>query len=124
MVQHKEGSHPQDVLIDAIVRGMQAKKAQNISILNLQHIGSAIAAYFILCTGGAKKQVEAITEAIIEISDKKAGQRPWQQEGLANQEWVILDYIDVVVHVFHSDKRSFYALDTLWGDAIMTPISD
>lgn len=124
MAQHKKKNYPQDVLIDAIVQGMQAKKAQSINILNLQHIGSAIATYFILCTGRAKKQVEAITAAIIEIGDKKAGQRPWQQEGLANQEWIILDYIDVVVHVFHSDKRAFYALDTLWGDAVITHISD
>ena len=72
MIQHKrKNHHSEDILIHAIVQGMQAKKAQDISILNLQSIGSAIAAYFILCTGQAKKQVDAITETIIEMVYKK-----------------------------------------------------
>jgi len=124
MTQHKRKNHPEDLLISAIVQGMQEKKAQGISIFDLQHIGSAIAAYFILCTGQAQKQVEAIAEAIIEMGYKKAGQRPWKQEGMANKEWVLLDYVDVVVHIFHGDKRAFYALDTLWGDAAITHIQD
>ena len=125
MTQHKRKNHHlEDILISAIVQGMQEKKAQDISILNLQSMGSTIAAYFILCTGQAKKQVEAITETIIEMVYKKAGQRPWKQEGLTNKEWVLLDYVDVVVHVFHSDKRAFYALDTLWGDVAITHIKD
>lgn len=78
----------------------------------------------ILCTGKAKRQVEAITESIIEIGYQKAGQKPWKQEGCNDKEWVILDYVDIVVHVFHGDKRDFYTLDTLWGDAVITRISD
>jgi ribosome-associated protein len=109
-------------LIDAIIQGMQNKKATDITVLDLQNVGNAIATYFILCTGQAKTQVAAITEGILEMSIQKAGQRPWQQEGLTNREWILLDYTDVVVHVFYSEQRSFYALESLWGDAVITQI--
>ena len=111
-----------EALIQAIIQGMQDKKAQDITVLNLQKIGSAIASYFIIGTGQAKTQVASITEGIIETSYKSAGKRPWKQEGLTNKEWVLLDYADIVVHIFHSDTRAFYSLDTLWGDAAITHI--
>jgi ribosome-associated protein len=109
-------------LIEAIIQGMQDKKAEDIAVLDLQNVGNAIAAYFILCTGQAKTQVAAITESVLEISVQKAGQHPWQQEGLTNREWSLLDYGDVVVHVFHREQRIFYALENLWGDAAITQI--
>jgi len=107
-------------LVTAIVEGMQDKKAQDISVLNLKKIGSAVASYFILCTGQASTQIEAIAEGIMESAYKKSGQRPWRKEGFANKEWVLLDYIDVVVHIFHQEKRELYSLDMLWGDAEIT----
>ncbi|XWN34684.1 MAG: ribosome silencing factor [Roseivirga sp.] len=111
-------------LIAAIIQGMQAKKAQDISLLNLKHIDGAVAEYFIICSGRAKSQVEAIAEAIVETSYQHAGQRPWKQEGWAAKEWILVDYVNVVVHIFHADKRPFYALDTLWGDASTVYIED
>ena len=107
-------------LIHSIVEGMQDKKAQEISVLNLSKIGSSVADYFIICSGQSSTQVEAIVDHIIEISYKKAGQRPWKQEGFTNKEWVLIDYVDVVVHVFQPEKRELYALDMLWGDAEIT----
>jgi ribosome-associated protein len=107
-------------LVTAIVEGMQDKKAQDISVLNLKKTGSAVASYFILCTGQATTQIEAIAEGIMEAADKKSGQRPWRKEGFTNREWILIDYVDVVVHIFHRDKRELYALDTLWGDAEIT----
>jgi ribosome-associated protein len=120
MAQVKRKNEIKIDLVTAIVEGMQDKKAQDISVLNLTKIGAAVANYFILCTGQASTQIEAIAESIIETSYKKAGQRPWKQEGFANKEWVLLDYIDVVVHIFQRDKRELYALDMLWGDAEIT----
>jgi ribosome-associated protein len=111
-----------DALIEAIIQGMQNKKAEDITVLDLQNVGNAVATYFILCTGQAKTQVSAIREGILEMSDQKAGQRPWRQEGLTNREWILLDYVDVVVHVFHSEQRVFYALENLWGDAAIMQI--
>ena len=99
-------------LIAAIIRGMQAKKAQDISLLNLKHVDGAVAEHFIICSGRAKSQVEAIAEAVVEKSYEQTGQRPWKQEGWAAKEWILVDYVNIVVHVFHTDKRPFYALDT------------
>lgn len=110
----------QTQLVNAIVQGMQDKKAQDISVFNLQKIRNAVANYFILCSGQASTQIEAIADRIIEVGYKSTKQLPWKQEGMANKEWVLLDYIDVVVHIFRQDKRELYALETLWGDAEIT----
>lgn len=124
-MQRQKVKHcPQTLLLDAIVHGMQAKKAEQISIINLAQAGSAVAAYFVLCTAQAKRQVEAITEEVIGTGYRQTGQRPWKQEGMENQEWVLLDYIDVVAHIFYGDKRDLYALDTLWGDMAITHVHD
>jgi ribosome-associated protein len=107
-------------LIHAIVQGMQDKKAQDISVLNLQKIGNAVTNYFVLCSGQASTQIEAIADRIVEVGYQSTKQRPWKQEGMTNKEWVLLDYVDVVVHIFRQDKRELYALDMLWGDAEIT----
>mmetsp|Transcript_17042 Transcript_17042/g.39381 ORF Transcript_17042/g.39381 Transcript_17042/m.39381 type:complete len:111 (-) Transcript_17042:492-824(-) len=108
----------------AIVQGMQAKQAQDIVILNLKHIGNTVADYFIVCSGTVKPQVEAITTSIIETTYRKTGERPGHQEGMIAKEWVLIDYFSVIGHIFHSTTRSFYALETLWGDALVTNITD
>ena len=113
----------ESALNEAIVQGMQDKKAQDISILNLKKISHAVADYFIICSGQAQRQVEAIADGIIEATYQQAGERPWKQEGLAVREWVLLDYGNVVVHVFHHEKRPYYMLDTLWGDAAVTHVA-
>ena len=86
-------------LTEAIVQGMQAQKAQDISILNLKSIHNAVADYFIICSGNVKRQVEAIAAAIIETTYRQTGEHPWKQEGLTAQEWILLDYVNVVVHI-------------------------
>ena len=110
-------------LNEAIVQGMQAKKAQDITLLDLKKIQHAVADYFIICSGSAQRQVEAIADGIVEATYQQAGERPWKQEGLAVREWILLDYGNVVVHVFHQQKRPYYMLDTLWGDAVITHIT-
>ena len=112
-----------NTLTEAIVQGMQAKKAQDISILNLKNINNAVADYFIICSGYANRQVEAIADAIVETTYRKTKERPWHQEGLTAQEWILIDYVNVVVHIFHKEKRAYYMLDTLWGDAAVTRIA-
>ena len=119
----KEKNSPNTkALIAAIIQGMQAKKAMDITVLDLKKISNAVANYFILCTGQASTQVSAIAAEILKKSYEKAGQRPWKQEGFANQEWILLDYADVVVHVFQPEPRAFYALERLWGDAAVKVI--
>ena len=75
--------------------------------------------YFIICHGNTKIQVEAIAEAIEENVRQKIADKPWHKEGLENAEWILLDYVDVVVHIFQESTRSFYNLEKLWADAVI-----
>jgi len=105
------------VLSQVIVEGMQDKKALNISILDLRKIPQAVADFFVICSATSVNQAEAIAKSVEEKVYKNKGEDPWQSEGKQNREWILLDYIDVVVHIFTNEKRDFYALEDLWGDA-------
>ena len=111
-------------LSKAVVAGMQEKKAQDIVVMDMRDTKNAIADFFVICSGSSDKQVEAIARSVDEEVEKKLKENPWQMEGKNNKEWVILDYITVVVHIFKKDKREFYALEKLWGDAHITEIPD
>lgn len=104
-------------LTKAIIEGMEDKKAKDITILDLQDIDHAITNYFVICHGNTRPQLEAIAESIVEKTLKKFGTKPWHKEGFENAEWILLDYVDVVVHIFREDRRSFYQLEKLWADA-------
>lgn len=106
-----------DTLADLVVRGMQDKKASDIVVLNLKELKNAVADYFIICSANSDTQLEAVARSVEEEIEKVTGESPWQTEGRTNREWVLLDYVDVVVHVFLRDRRQFYALEELWGDA-------
>lgn len=111
-------------LSKAVVAGMQEKKAQDIVVMDMRDTKNAIADFFVICSGSSDKQVEAIARSVDEEVEKKLKENPWHMEGKNNKEWVILDYITVVVHIFKKDKRDFYALEKLWGDAHITEIPD
>lgn len=104
-------------MADLVVRGMQDKKAADIVVLNLKELKNAVADYFIICSANSDTQLEAVARSVEEEIEKVTGESPWQTEGRTNREWVLLDYVDVVVHVFLRDRRKFYALEELWGDA-------
>ena len=106
-----------DTLADLVVRGMQDKKASDIVVLNLKELKNAVADYFIICSANSDTQLDAVARSVEEEIEKITGESPWQTEGRTNREWVLLDYVDVVVHVFLRDRRKFYALEELWGDA-------
>ena len=113
-----------DRLADVVVRGMQEKKAADIVVLNLKDLKNAVADYFIICSASSDTQLDAIARSVEEEVEKLTGQNPWQTEGRMNREWVLLDYVDVVVHVFLRDRRQFYALEELWGDAEIKYITE
>ncbi|MFQ5649041.1 MAG: ribosome silencing factor [bacterium] len=98
------------------------KKATDVIILDLQPLTS-MTDYFVICTGSTNTQVKAITEHILDKL-KREKNRPLHVEGFSNQEWVLLDYIDVVAHIFQPHKREFYGLERLWGDAERTEVKD
>lgn len=113
-----------DTLADIVVRGMQEKKASDIVVLNLKELKNAVADYFIICSANSDTQIDAVARSVEEEVEKLTGDYPWQTEGRTNREWVLLDYVDVVVHVFLRDRRKFYALEELWGDAQISYIEE
>lgn len=78
---------------------------------------SSVADYFVLCTGRSELQIRAIVEGVEERIQKQYDEKPWQMEGFEHRQWVVLDYVDLVVHVFNAEKRTYYNLERLWGDA-------
>lgn len=111
-------------LCRVIVEGMQEKKGSDIVILDLRKLKNAIADYFVICSGSSDKQIDAITDAIDDQVHKELKENPWHIEGKNNKEWMLLDYISVVAHVFRKDRREFYALEKLWGDAEVIEVND
>lgn len=111
-------------LSDLVVQGMLEKKASDVVVMDLRGVQSAVADYFIICSGNSDTQIDSISDSIQEQVFKNSKQNPWKTEGRQNKEWVLIDYVDVVAHVFNKEKRAFYGLEELWGDAKMTSISE
>lgn len=99
-----------------------SKKASDIKILDLRKI-TTITDFFVICSGSSNPQVKAISDSVIDGS-KKLGERPWHKEGITHRNWVLLDFVNVVVHIFLPETRAFYGLEKLWGDAEISEISD
>ena len=114
----------QDKLVQSIVHGMQEKKAEDIVIIDLREIANSVADYFVICSGNSDPQISAISESVDKEVDEKIGEDPVHTEGKTNKEWILLDYIDVVAHIFKKDSRDFYDLEGLWGDAKIIKIED
>ena len=98
------------------------RRANNVVILDLRGL-SAVADYFVICSGNSDTHVEGITN-IIEEKLNEQGAKVWHREGGKRASWILLDYIDVIMHVFTEDAREFYGLERLWGDAPRTEVSD
>lgn len=101
------------------IHGIQEKKGNEIVRLDLRNINSSVADYFVVCHAESSTQVKAIASSVEDEIFKASKQHPFRIEGLEHGEWVLLDYIDVVVHIFKTDKREFYGIEDLWGDAEM-----
>jgi ribosome-associated protein len=99
------------------IHGMQEKKGNDLVRLDLRNINSSVADYFVICHADSATQVKAIANSVEEEIYKAVQQEPWRKEGLEYGEWILLDYIDVVIHIFRTDKREFYGVEDLWGDA-------
>jgi len=111
-----------DQLIAKIVEGIEEVKGHNIDILDLREIENTVCDYFIICDGTSNTQVTAIVNSIQKTASKALQEKPWHVEGLDNSEWVLMDYVNVVVHVFQKHIREFYDIESLWGDAKITTI--
>jgi ribosome-associated protein len=123
MIKKRKGVSSEK-LSEVIVKGMQEKKATDIVVLDLRKVKNAVADFFVICSGNSDKQLDAITDSVDQEVFKTLKENPWHTEGKNNKEWMLLDYIDVVAHVFKKDRREFYSLERLWGDADITEIVD
>jgi ribosome-associated protein len=109
---------PAEFLAWAVAQGMFERKAQDIKILDMRNVRGASSDFFVISNADSDKQVEAIAHSVDDEVKKLTGETPWHREGLENNEWVLLDYFNVVAHIFQTEKREFYAVEELWGDAI------
>ena len=99
------------------IYGIQEKKGNDIVRLDLRNIFSSVSDYFVICHADSATQVKAIANSVEDEIFKATQQEPWRKEGLEYGEWILLDYVDVVIHIFRTDKREFYDVEDLWGDA-------
>jgi ribosome-associated protein len=111
-----------DVLLANIIKGIEEVKGNDIDILDLRELDTAVCDYFIICNGNSNTQVNAIVNSIQKIVSKELKDKPWHVEGTDNGEWVLMDYVNIVVHVFQKQIREFYNIEGLWGDAKITSI--
>jgi ribosome-associated protein len=104
-------------ICQVIIHGMQEKKAQDIVVMDLRNVKNAFTDFFVICSGTSDTQIDAIADSVDDEMYKATAQNPYHKEGKTNREWILLDYIDVVVHIFKKEKRDYYKLEDLWGDA-------
>lgn len=112
------------MLADIVINAIHEKKGEQVVKIDMRPINSPIADFFIVCQGSNRTQVEAIVDSIYQEVEKAIGIRPSHLEGRENAEWMLIDYFDVVVHVFQPETRGFYKLESLWADADITEIPE
>tara|TARA_B100000470_G_C19518092_1_gene270569 strand:- start:45 stop:422 length:378 start_codon:yes stop_codon:yes gene_type:complete len=106
-----------DVLVKAIIDSIKQHKGKEVISLDLRGIETAVCDFFIICHGTSNTHIASIAENIRKKISKQMKEKPWHTEGEANKEWVLMDYFNVVVHIFNKEKRDFYKLEDLWADA-------
>lgn len=104
-------------IIKTIIAAIQEKKGQNILSLDLRKIKEAVADFFIICEAGNQPQIRAIAEKVQDAVREKCGESPYHHEGMQQLHWVLIDYVNVVVHIMQPDTRKFYRLEEMWSDA-------
>ncbi len=109
-----------DELIALIIAGVEEVKGVDINLLDLREIDNTVCDYFVICNGTSNTHVNAIVSSIQKTVSKAIKDKPWHIEGSDNAEWVLMDYVNVVVHVFQKHVREFYDIEGLWGDAKVT----
>lgn len=123
MAKNKINDNDSAKLAEIVVKGIEEKKGKEIRCLNLTNIPNAVCDYFIICEGDSNTQVDAIRRSVEEFTLKYLNDKPWHAEGHQNAEWILLDYVNVVVHIFQKEVRHFYNLEGLWADAKDTDFS-
>ena len=113
-----------DDLLANIIKGIEEVKGNDIDILDLRAIDNTVCDYFVICNGTSNTQVNSIVNSVQKIVSKELKDKPWHVEGAENGEWVLMDYVNIVVHVFQKHIREYYNIESLWGDAKITTIEN
>ncbi len=113
-----------DNLLDSIVEGMKNKKAKNITVINISSLEHRVADYFVICDADSNTHVNAIANEIEETVVKATKEKPFRSEGQQNSEWILIDYVNIVAHVFLRETREYYNIEGLWADGEVTHIED
>ncbi|MDR2084830.1 MAG: ribosome silencing factor [Bacteroidales bacterium] len=112
------------LLSEIIIEAMLSKKAENVIRMDLRDIPNRVCDCFVICSGNSLVQINSIRDAIIEEVRKAVKEKPWHVEGIEKSEWLLLDYSNVVVHIFLESTRKFYNIEDLWADAHIEEFSD
>lgn len=104
-------------LFKTIIRAIQEKKGENVISLDLRKIPEAVSDFFIICEASSTTQVKAIADHVEYLVKEECGEGPYRHEGMSALQWVLVDYVNVVVHIFHPETRKFYRLEEMWSDA-------
>lgn len=110
-------------LVELVVEGMKEKKASDITVMDVSDL-TTLTDYFVICSGNSDTQNKAISDSIEEEVLKQTGEKPWKKEGIQARNWIILDFINIVVHVMSKEKRQFYSIERVWNDARITHIEN
>jgi len=111
-------------LVEAAIEGLFKKKGLSVVSLDLTKIENSVCKYFIICHGDSDRQVESLADSVMETVLEEAGEKVWHKEGFDKATWILLDYADVVIHIFQKEYRDLYKLEELWADAILTQHED
>ena len=105
-------------IFKTIIKAIEDKKGENIVSLDLRKIPEAMADFFIVCQASSTTQVKAISDNVEAFLKDECGEAPYKQESYQSLQWVLIDYVNIVVHVMHPEARKFYKLEDMWGDAV------
>lgn len=109
-----------DTLLSHIIEGIEEVKGEDINILDLREIENNVCQYFVVCSGNSNTQVRAISSSVQKVVSKALHEKPWHVEGQETSDWILMDFVDVVVHIFQKHTRLHYDIESLWGDAKQT----
>lgn len=110
-------------LVTLINEALLEKKAEKVRVLDVRNL-TTLTDFFIICQGNSDTQIKALANNVTEKIKEQTGEHVWRKEGLESRKWVVLDYVDVVVHIFNEETRSFYGLENMWNDAKVIDIAD
>ncbi|MGE4586810.1 MAG: ribosome silencing factor [Mangrovibacterium sp.] len=121
-MSHTQQEKNPDQLLSAIIEGIERKKGLDIVKIDLSKINHSVCNYFIICHGNSSTHVEAIARSVEDTVEELAGEKAWHRDGYQNAIWILLDYSDVIVHIFQHETRNFYDIENLWADAAIERI--